>query len=132
MPSPVRYGGSAWVGQLIAAFVIGRKITGAGDRVAGRVALDTIVPDTTIPLKILDGKIAISLTIPKYTTADVLPRRSDSGRMRTWNALRAASLEPTLACQKRQANMGHPASQDDTPGKDSLCGIGGVRGEAAN
>ena len=28
--------------------------------------------------------------------------------MGAWNALRAALLEPTLACQKRQARVGHP------------------------
>jgi hypothetical protein len=36
------------------------------------------------------------------------PGTCDGGRTGTWNALRAASLEPTLACQKRQAKMGHP------------------------
>jgi hypothetical protein len=38
----------------------------------------------------------------------VAPSFRIRGRMRTWNALRAASFEPTFACQKRQANMGHP------------------------
>jgi hypothetical protein len=37
------------------------------------------------------------------------------GQMRTWNVLRAASLKPTLACQKRQARMRHPPPKAPSP-----------------